>query len=255
MAEVSAAFVAVLALSAFTPPLLFLGWIRNSERFGREPWHTVLRTFLGGAVFSVIVAIIASLVLLAVFQEIAPVYVFLSNRFQDPNTILAALVVAPLAEEAAKGLSVLRGRRETHVRVDGLVYGAAAGLGFSATENLFYGLAALADPDLGATGSLYLIAFRSLSSSFLHASATAVTGYGLAKGWLTGRRGAVLPFFFVAVIMHGTFNFLASFGEFYRDRYGDAAYLIGFVATVVFAVVAVSVVRLKLATKPPAAEP
>ncbi|OGS48655.1 MAG: hypothetical protein A3K68_06355 [Euryarchaeota archaeon RBG_16_68_13] len=253
--SVSLSFLAVLIVSSFSLPLLFLVWIRNTERFGREPWRVVLRSFFGGALFSVFVAIVVSLLLLAIFSEIAPLYVFLSNRFADPTAILSVLVVAPLAEEASKALAVRSGRRETHVRVDGLVYGAAAGLGFSATENLVYGLAALTDPNLGPSGSLFLIAFRSFSSTFLHASATAVTGYGLATGWLTGRPAAFLPFYFVAVLMHGTFNFLASFGELYQDRYGDTATLIGFAATVVFALVAVTVVRFKLAAHPPGQEP
>lgn len=241
-------FLLVLIASAFTLPLLFLVWIRNTERFGREPWWAVLRAFLSGAVFSVLIAIVFSLVFLSFFLDIGLVYDVLSNRFLDPEMILGVLIVAPLVEEAAKALGARSGRRHTDVRVDGIVYGAAAGLGFSATENLFYGLAALAEG--GASASLFVIALRSFSSSFLHASATAVVGFGLAKSWLTGRWTAVLPFYFAAVIMHAVFNFLASFGELYAERVGESAYIIGFGAAAAFAVVAVSVVRLKLASHP-----
>jgi RsiW-degrading membrane proteinase PrsW (M82 family) len=245
---ISVSFLAVLIVSAFTLPLLFLIWIRNTERFGREPWAAVLRSFLSGAVLSVLIAILFSLVLLAVLQEIGPVNDVLSRRFLNPEMILGALIVAPLVEEAAKVLGARSGRPHTDVRVDGIVYGAAAGLGFSATENLFYGLAALAegtDPSV----SLVVIAFRSFSSSFLHASATAVAGYGLAKGWLTGRWTAILPFYFVAVLMHAVFNFLASLGELYAAQVGDSAHVIGFAAAAAFAVGAVSVVRFKLASQ------
>lgn len=248
MAELSGTGLAVLVASAFAFPLVFLAWIRNTERFGREPWRAVLKTFTWGAVISVIVAIVLSLLLLGAFEEIGPVYEFLSRRFGDPETalaVVAALVVAPLAEEAAKAVSVRTGRRHSETIVDGLVYGAAAGLGFSATENLFYGVAYLAQ--LGASGSILLIVFRSFSSSLLHASATAVTGYGMAKGWHTMRRWAFLPFYFVAVLMHATFNFLSTFGVLYSAQVGEAAYLIGFAATLVFAVTAVTIVRFKLA--------
>jgi len=249
---VSATFLVVLIVSAFTLPLVFLAWIRNTERFGREPWFAVLRAFLSGAVFSVLIAIIFSLVLLALFLEVGPVYDVLSRRFLDPQMILGVLIVAPLVEEAAKVLGARSGRPHTDVRVDGIVYGAAAGLGFSATENLFYGLAAVAasiaqgsDPSV----SLVVIAFRSFSSSFLHASSTAVAGYGLAKSWLTRRWTAILPFYFIAVLMHAVFNFLASLGDLYAAEVGDRAYVIGFAAAAGFAVGAVTIVRLKLASQ------
>ncbi|HKZ88893.1 MAG TPA: PrsW family intramembrane metalloprotease [Thermoplasmata archaeon] len=242
-------FLVVLAVSSFALPLVFLGWIRNTERLSREPWFAVLRSFAWGAVFSVLVAILLSLLLLSLLLDVAPLTELLSTRFTDPQAIVAVLVVAPLVEEASKGLGVRSGRRHTDVRVDGLVYGAAAGLGFSATENLFYGLAIFAVE--GPSASLVLIAFRSFSSSFLHASATAVTGYGLAKGWLTGRAGAFLPFYFAAVLMHATFNGFASFGELYAQGVGEIAYAIGFAAAAAFAVGAITVVRYKLASHRP----
>ena len=239
-------FLAVLVISAFALPLFFLAWIRNTERLrhNREPWFAVLRSFSGGAVLSVIIAILFSLVLLNIFQRVEPLYQVLS-RFANPETIVAVLIVAPFVEEAAKGLGVRSGRAYTEDRVDGLVYGAAAGLGFSATENLFYGLAVISE--VGASGSLVLIAVRSFSSSFLHASATAVLGYGLATSWLGHRAVLAVPFYLVAVLMHGTFNFLASLGEIYAPVYGDWSSLLGFGAAAVFAIVAITVVRLKLA--------
>ncbi len=242
----------VLIVSAFALPLIFLVWIRNTERYGREPWRALLKSFSWGAVFSVIVALIVSLVFLGLFQEIVPLYVFLAERFAEPETIFGVLIVAPFVEEAAKALGVRAGRRYTKVRVDGLVYGAASGLGFSATENLFYGVATLLT--FGASASLFLIAFRSFSSSLLHASSTAVTGYGIATRWLTGRSAAFLPYYLVAVFMHGTFNFLASFGELYSSQWGEASYVFGFAAAAAFAVIAVTIIRFKLASQYPVAQ-
>jgi RsiW-degrading membrane proteinase PrsW (M82 family) len=240
-------FLVVLIVSAFALPLVFLAWIRNTERLDREPWHAVLRAFSWGAVFSVILAIVFSLLLLSLFRELGPLQEILAARFEQPEAVFGVLVVAPLVEEAAKALGVRAGRRHTEVVVDGLVYGAAAGLGFSATENLFYGLAEFVES--GAPPALVLIAFRSFSSSFLHASATAVVGYGIAKGWLTGRAGTAVPYYFVAVAMHATFNGLASVGELYAQDVGTPGYLIGFGAAAGFAVVAVTIVRLKLAVR------
>ena len=245
-------FLLVLLISAFALPLVFLVWIRNTARYGREPWSTVLKTFAWGAVFSVIIAIVFSVILIVTLGQIQPLTDFLAQRFQDPaTTVLGVLIVAPFVEEAAKGVSVTAGRRQTQSKTDGLVYGAAAGLGFSATENLFYGLAALLVYGLGPSGSLIFIAVRSFSSSFLHASSTAVMGYGLAKTWLTRRRWAFLPFYVVAVAMHATFNFFTSVGQTYAAQNDAVGESIAFLAAISLAIVAITVVRFKLASHRP----
>src|SRR5438132_458623 len=125
-------FLLILFIAAFALPLVYLVWIRNSPRYGREPWPTVLKTFAWGAVFSVIIAIILSVVFILVLGQIQSLNDFFARRFQDPSTALGALVVAPIVEEAAKGVGATAGRPQTQSKTDGLVYGAAAGLGFSA---------------------------------------------------------------------------------------------------------------------------
>src|SRR6266571_5273196 len=203
----SPSFVLVLIISAFVPPLVFMAWIRNTARYGKEPWWNVLKAFVWGAVLSVLVAIVASIILLVTLGQIGSVNDFFARRFTDPTIAIGALVVAPIAEEAAKGLGVQAGRPETQALLDGLVYGAAAGLGFSATENLFYGLDALLNPGGGASASLALI----------------------------------------AVTMHAIFNLLASLGQSYATQYGELGETIGFAAAVTFALIAITLVRFKLA--------
>src|SRR6266571_3918251 len=218
----SPSFVLVLIISAFVPPLVFMAWIRNTARYGKEPWWNVLKAFVWGAVLSVLVAIVASVVLLVALGRIESVNAFFAQRFTDPTIAIGAFVVAPIAEEAAKGLGVRPGRPQTQALLDGLVYGAAAGLGFSATENLLYGVEALVNPNGGASASLLVIAIRSFSWAFL-------------------------PFYIVAVTMHATFNFLTSLGQLYATQYGEVGETIGFAAAVGFALVAMTIVRLKLA--------
>lgn len=241
----------VIVVSAFILPLIFMVWIRNTARYAPEPWHMVLKAFFWGAVFSVVLTVIASLLLLTILGNLQPLNDYLLPRLGDPTTVelfIGAVIVAPFVEEAAKALGVRTGRPATHLRTDGLVYGAAAGLGFSATENLLHGIVALLSPEGGVTASLAVITLRSFSSTFLHASATAVTGYGIAKAWLTRRTWAFLPFYFVAVIMHGSFNFLVVAGPSYFQQFGEMGELIVLAAAVGFALGAISVVRLKLAS-------
>src|SRR6266704_2994744 len=246
-------FLLILFIAAFALPLVYLVIIRNSPRYGREPWRTVLKTFAWGAVFSVIIAIILSVLFIVVLGQIQPLNDFFARRFQeDPTTLIGALLVAPIVEEAAKGVGATAGRRQTQSKTDGLVYGAAAGLGFSATENLVYALAALLVPGVGPSGSLVVVAVRSFSSTFLHASSTAVMGYGLAKSWLSGNTWALLPFYFVAVVMHATFNLFSTLALTYGDHNDPVAETLAFLGAVTFAIVAISIVRFKLASGRPA---
>src|SRR5437867_11108935 len=123
-------FLLILFIAAFALPLVYLVWIRNSPRYGREPWPTVLKTFAWGAVFSVIIAIILSVVFILILGQIQTLNDFFARRLQDPTTATAALLVAPSVEEAAKRVGATAGRRQTQSHTDGLAYVAAAGPGF-----------------------------------------------------------------------------------------------------------------------------
>src|SRR3989475_5070431 len=138
----------------------------------------IVGMFLWGAIFAVIIGAILSVLFLLLFEAATPVEQVLSRRFSDPATILVALVIAPFTEEFAKAFGVLRRSFVIREPEDGFVYGATSGLGFSATENLLYGVAAFAIG--GVTPSLLVIAVRSVSSSLLPPSAPRLTGDAIA---------------------------------------------------------------------------
>ncbi len=234
----------VLVLFSFLPPVLFVIWIRNTEKYGREPWGMIVGMFMWGAIFAVIIGAILSLIVLVLFEVATPVEQVLAQRFTDPATILLALVIAPFTEEFAKAFGVLRRSFVIREPEDGFVYGATSGLGFSATENLLYGVAAFVVG--GFPASLVVVAVRSISSSFLHASATSVTGYGIARHRLWGPRFSAIPWYLAAVAMHSSFNALASFGVVLEDQYGPAGALLVLAAAIIFALVAISIVRGKI---------
>ena len=108
---------------------------------------------------------------------------------------------------------------------------------------------ALLVPGVGPSGSLVVVAVRSFSSTFLHASSTAVMGYGLAKSWLSGRPWAVFPFYIVAVAMHATFNLFSTLADGAAQQNDTAGAAVAFLAAVSLAIIAISVVRLKLVTR------
>lgn len=240
----SLVFWSVLLLVAFVPSVLYMVWIRNTEKHSREPYGMLLKVFAYGAVLSVLIAVVLEIILASLFdQNIERVYEYLGENPSIPMLVLAC-VIAPFAEELTKALAVLRvKKRRMLVELEnGIVYGAAAGLGFAATENLLYeSTAYLTD---GVQAFVATAVLRSLSSALLHATASSLVGLGIARSALQGK--SWLPYYLGAVVLHGGFNFAASFGTIYYDTLGDSAYLIGLMAAFAIVIIGVGVMRGKI---------
>jgi len=217
--------------------------MRNSEKFQKEPYGRLLRVFfIGGALISVVVAIILESILLDLLnQNVERVYQLFG---ESPNitTLVLACVIAPLVEELAKSYGVFRVRRFMKEVEDGIIYGAAAGLGFAATENLFYESDAFLTS--GAEAFIMTAIVRTLSSALLHASASSVMGLGIARGALEGR--SWLPYYLGAVVMHALFNLAASLGPILEEDFGGYASLFGLAAAFMIAIFGIQTVRAKV---------
>lgn len=105
---------------------LLLWWL---DRYEKEPLHLLAITFLWGAAPAIALAIGAEL---AAGGLIASVF--------GPGS--EATLVAPVIEESLKALALLGlflfARREFDGVLDGIIYGALVGLGFSMSENVLY---------------------------------------------------------------------------------------------------------------------
>ncbi len=232
----------ILVLAAFVPSLVYMVWIRNTERFYREPYGRLIRVFAIGATLSVFVAIVTELVLMSLYdQNVERVYQVLGNN-PSLGTLVLACVIAPVVEELAKAMGVFRTRRFMKEIEDGIVYGAAAGLGFAATENLLYEGNALISG--GAQVFIATAVIRTLSSALLHASASSVFGLGIARRALQGR--SWILYYFGAVLMHSTFNLFASFDILFKSELGDTAGLIGLAVALIIAIGGISLARAKI---------
>lgn len=183
----------IILVLGLAPGVFWLWYFYKRDTWEHEPRSLVAKTFLYGAVVTVI----------AVFIE-AP---FL------PFELLLSVIVAPVVEELCK-FAVVRlrvyKRAEFNEPVDGIIYAAAAALGFATVENVFY---------LGGTffniGVLvFTVTFviRALISVPSHAIFSSMWGYalGLAKCTPKTQTGhIVLTGVLLAVLLHGIFNFLA----------------------------------------------
>lgn len=138
------------------------------------------------------------------------------------SEVLSAVIQAPIVEELAKGLGIfiifLIGRRAFDGPIDGIVYGALIGGGFSFTENIQYFAISLIEG--GGEQLTATFVMRGLLSPFAHAMFTALTGFAMG---LAARRsaskgavlGAGLLGLLGAIILHGFWNGSATFADFF----------------------------------------
>ena len=228
----SISIIIILFLMAFLPPMIYVVWIRNTEKFNREKWGPIIFCFLWGST----IAIIAS-IFLEIFLEIP---VAITSKDYTSFILIMTVIVAPFAEELTKPLALRFKivKKELDELEDGLIYGAVAGLGFAATENLFYGYAAYT-----SKGLLYffgLMSIRSLVGCFLHASATAWTGYGYGRYIMKhSRLISVIPFLLLAMLIHGFYNFIPTYGVI-------TGYVSSFFVAIAFVLLSIVIVRKKI---------
>lgn len=240
----------LLIVAALLPALVYLAWIRKTERFQTEPWSPLLGRFLFGALVATFVAAILEAILVAVGNDVSRAYPAPEFTFLNGNSTLGAfflvLVIAPFVEEGLKASGVTGIRNRLRLVADGPVYGASVGLGFGFFETFLYGLGAFLVG--GLVAGLVLIVVRSLSSVLLHGSTTAMFGYGYASSVLEGRRGRAGAYYLLAVAMHGSFNFLASLGAVavalgYPGAISDDVALFGLLLAIVYAFAAIEHAR------------
>jgi len=231
--------LAVLISVAFIPSIIYMVWIRNAERYGRNSWWILGAIFIWGAVTAIAISLILEILLVKAYGDFERTYEIL-QRHENLETLVLACVIAPFVEEGAKALGVFAARKHIFEIEDGFVFGAAAGLGFAATENLLY--ESFTFVRFGLVAYIIIAVIRSTSSAFLHGSATAVSGYGISRRVLYGR--SFLPFFLLAVLMHATFNFLASFSLLFE---GTELPLLGLGLAIVFGIVSIVIIRRKIA--------
>ena len=171
-------------------PIAFFAWfIYTRDRYEREPRRLIAKTFVLGAIFVVPVVIAELIGSLFLPPSADPVILFFHF-----------LIVVSFVEESSKFLAVrisVYDSREFNELMDGLVYGAMAGLGFAAPENLLYVLSQ------GAA----LGVIRAVLSVPGHLLWGSIIGYYLARQKLTPARHAGLAGLCLAVIMHAVFDY------------------------------------------------
>lgn len=185
-------------LAAVVPTLIYSFIIWWLDRYEKEPLPLILAAFFWGAVPAIALAVVFEFVL-AVPIERSPL---------GPGS--ASWGLAPVVEEVLKALALaglfLWARNEFDGPLDGIVYGALIGFGFSMTENALYFV------NYGDTGGLFWV--RGVLFGLNHALFTSMVG--LAFGAVRFHKSplmlwmAVLAGLTLAVMFHAAHNYLTT---------------------------------------------
>ncbi len=180
--------------------LIIIWWL---DRYEREPLSMVILTFLWGAIGGTTLGCAFSLFLSGAASVFAT---------EQLNAMLSTVVFAPLTEEFTKALIFLPLLFTRHIdnETDGLIYGAATGLGFATVENLLYFANAAQD---GAAAFFLTVVLRTLFTALIHCISSAT--FGMAIGWVRHRPhalhtlGILCAGFALAVFNHALWNGIA----------------------------------------------
>ena len=209
--------------------ILYLLFIRAIDLYEREPLRYVVPVFIWGFAVATTISLVFNTVANMTFEAVA------TRQVAD---FVTAVFVAPVVEESTKGLALLiifvvaylASRRRRLIEfagvMDGIVYGSAVGFGFALAEDILYGV------QFGA--ETFLV--RRILGGFAHAAFTSLTGIGIGLIPFIHNRAlrSIPPLLGLlgAILLHATFNFLAT-------TLGLAAYLFMIVVVLVYLVVIV----------------
>ena len=195
----------VLAALPVGPVIACFLWL---DRYEPEPVRLLLMAFGWGAFVATAIALVLQL---------------LDQFVLETPSSWSGAIVAPITEEAAKGLFIVllvwSRRRVVDGVLDGIVYAGLVGVGFAFTENILYLGAAYTGDDvsqggLGSATALFVV--RGIFSPFAHPVFTVFIGLGIGiavtsrkKGW---RFLAPVLGYVAAVLAHASWNASAFFG-------------------------------------------
>jgi RsiW-degrading membrane proteinase PrsW (M82 family) len=159
----------------FVPMFLFAAFVNWLDRYEKEPKVLLGAAFLWG----VVIAGGGAFILNTAFG----MGIYALTGSTGAAEFGTTSIVAPIIEEALKGLAVLvvffLFRKEFDSILDGIVYAAITAMGFAAIENVLY-IYRNGFLDGGWEGFWILVVIRVVLVGWMHPFFTAFTGIGLA---------------------------------------------------------------------------
>lgn len=189
----------------FVPMFMFAAFVNWLDRYEKEP-----KLLLGAAfMWGVIVAGGGAYILNTAFG----IGIYALTGSEGAAEFGTTSIVAPIIEEALKGLAVLivflMFRHEFDSVMDGVVYGAVTAMGFAAIENVLY-IYRNGYVEGGWEGFWVMVVIRVMLVGWMHPFFTAFTGIGLAIARMTRnllvKLVAVPTGYAIAVVAHAFHN-------------------------------------------------
>jgi RsiW-degrading membrane proteinase PrsW (M82 family) len=214
---------AVCALACIPTTALALFVVRRLDRNEKEPWRLVLVAAGWGAIVATSLVIWAE----SLWDTVA-----VAKLVPGPGLDASSAFSAGVLEELAKGTAVLLlffvMRNEFDDVVDGIVYGAAVGLGFNFMESVAYmtNLYSIFSPEGsgGLAAGFQWYARQVLGLFFGHATYTALigAGIGIARQLPNRRRKviAIVSGFVIAIAAHFSWDAWLAFFPIDPTQYG-----------------------------------
>ena len=199
--------LALIGIALIPTIIIFSAVLKKTPTVKKEPFKRVTKVFIKSALSTIIAAIlevIGAVIVVAAYSSDADKIASMSGYF-----VLCLFVIGP-SEEACKYFTFKRNifnDRQFDHTYDGVVYGAAAALGFATLENVLYVL------QYGALTGL----FRAVLSVPLHAFTGILMGYnfGISKYIkynnlinAVNNKNPQRRAFLISVVVHGMFDFL-----------------------------------------------
>jgi len=223
----------------FVPMFLFAAFVNWLDRYEKEPKLLLGAAFLWG----VVIAGGGAFILNTAFG----IGIYAITGSESAADVGTTSIVAPIIEEALKGLAVLvvflLFRKEFDSVLDGIVYGAITAMGFAAIENVLY-IYRNGFQDAGWEGFWTLVVVRVFLVGWMHPFFTTFTGIGLAIARMS--RNTLVKIiaapagYIVAVMAHAFHNTFSSViggsGGFFLGIFADYigyAFMLGFIIWIV----------------------
>ncbi len=197
---------AAILVAIFLVPVLYLIYLYEAQVYRDEPAIVIGFTIGGGAVIGLIVTLIER----ALYNPFPGVGNPLHNAGMDVAALLFLGLLVPVVQEVLKPLPAvfMTNRSEFPETVDGLVFGVAAGLGFSVAESLVAFSSALTSLPAHMTPGSWIFDLTTLAvfQPLLQGSATGMIVAAIWRFRLGKLAGREIGGIVMAVIAHVAFS-------------------------------------------------
>lgn len=170
--------VAALLGAIFLVPIVYLVYLYEAQVYRDEPLAVLGLTVGGGVVGGLVVSIVADKVLQT------------DGKGTGAATVIGLTIVLPIVQLVVMAVPalLLRGREQFSQTIDGLVFGVAAGLGFSVAEGLVRFSSVFTSEGIQTNSANWLLPLISVAVLIPLVHGTA-SGVAAASLWRQDRRG------------------------------------------------------------------